>query len=56
MVIESVNPMWTDLSRDWYEYEPADYERSIESKHRSKRRSFRFASGWQFIWQAKVAF
>ena len=32
MVIESVNPMWTDLSRDWYEYEPADYKRAMDRK------------------------
>jgi predicted methyltransferase len=29
-LIESVNPVWTDLSRDWYEYEPADYGRALD--------------------------
>lgn len=29
-LIESVNPAWTDLSRDWYEYEPADYRRALD--------------------------
>jgi putative endonuclease len=24
-LIESSNPAWTDLSREWYDYEPADY-------------------------------
>ncbi|HEV2133846.1 MAG TPA: hypothetical protein VGR47_06245 [Terracidiphilus sp.] len=28
-LIESANPAWVDLSRDWYEYEPADYRRAI---------------------------
>jgi len=27
-LIEAVNPVWVDLSRDWYEYEPADYRRA----------------------------
>ncbi len=27
-LIESQNPTWLDLSRDWYEYEPADYLRA----------------------------
>jgi putative endonuclease len=27
-LIESVNPAWTDLSRDWYDCEPADYRRA----------------------------
>jgi putative endonuclease len=27
-LIESVNPTWTDLSRDWYDCEPADYLRA----------------------------
>jgi putative endonuclease len=28
-LIESSNPGWIDLSRDWYEYEPADYRRAL---------------------------
>ena len=31
-LIESLNPTWTDLSRDWYEYEPADYKRALDRK------------------------
>ena len=27
-LIESVNPTWSDLSRDWYDYEAADYRRA----------------------------
>lgn len=27
-LIESANPAWVDLSRDWYEYEPADARRA----------------------------
>jgi putative endonuclease len=27
-LIESGNPTWADLSRGWYEYEPADYSRA----------------------------
>jgi putative endonuclease len=29
-LIESSNPGWIDLSRDWYEYEPADYRRALD--------------------------
>jgi putative endonuclease len=29
-LIEKVNPTWADLSRDWYEYEPADYKRALD--------------------------
>jgi putative endonuclease len=29
-LIESANPAWTDLSRDWYEYEPADCLRALD--------------------------
>ena len=29
-LIESLNPTWIDLSRDWYEYEPADYRRALD--------------------------
>jgi putative endonuclease len=28
-LIESVNAAWVDLSRDWYDCEPADYRRSL---------------------------
>ena len=28
VLIERMNPAWVDLSRDWYEYEPADYKRA----------------------------
>jgi putative endonuclease len=29
-LIESANPAWVDLSRDWYDYEPADYRRAFD--------------------------
>ena len=29
-LIESANPAWIDLSRDWYEVEPADYRRALD--------------------------
>ncbi|HTV56428.1 MAG TPA: GIY-YIG nuclease family protein [Terriglobia bacterium] len=29
-LIESVNPVWIDLSRDWYDCEPADYRRALD--------------------------
>jgi putative endonuclease len=29
-LIESVNPAWVDLSRDWYDAEPADYRRALD--------------------------
>jgi putative endonuclease len=29
-LIESTNAIWADLSRDWYEYEPADYRRALD--------------------------
>ncbi len=29
-LIEAMNPVWADLSRDWYEYEPADYRRALD--------------------------
>ena len=28
--IEGMNPAWMDLSRDWYDYEPADYRRALD--------------------------
>ena len=33
-LIESMNPAWTDLSRDWYECEPADYRRALDRMDR----------------------
>jgi len=29
-LIESINPSWTDLSRNWYDCEPADYRRALD--------------------------
>jgi len=29
-LIEAANPTWTDLSRDWYDLEPADYNRALD--------------------------
>ena len=29
-LIERMNPAWIDLSRDWFEYEPADYRRATD--------------------------
>jgi putative endonuclease len=29
-LIESLNAAWVDLSRDWYDYEPADYLRAVD--------------------------
>ena len=29
-LIEAMNPVWVDLSRDWYDYEPADYRRALD--------------------------
>jgi putative endonuclease len=29
-LIESSNQGWIDLSRDWYDYEPADYQRALD--------------------------
>jgi putative endonuclease len=28
--MESANPTWADLSRDWYDLEPADYRRALD--------------------------
>jgi putative endonuclease len=33
-LIESINPAWTDLSRDWYDCEPADYLRALDRMDR----------------------
>jgi putative endonuclease len=29
-LIEKVNPVWADLSRDWYDLEPADLKRATD--------------------------
>jgi putative endonuclease len=29
-LIETMNAAWGDLSHEWYDYEPADYPRSLE--------------------------
>ena len=29
-LIEAANPIWLDLSRDWYDLEPADYRRAMD--------------------------
>jgi putative endonuclease len=29
-LMESTNPAWVDLSREWYDYEPADYRRALD--------------------------
>jgi putative endonuclease len=29
-LIEAANPTWEDLSRDWYDLEPADYRRALD--------------------------
>lgn len=29
-LIEAVNPVWEDLSRGWYDLEPADYRRALD--------------------------
>ena len=29
-LVESINPAWVDLSREWYECEPADYARALD--------------------------
>ena len=29
-LIEAINPVWEDLSRDWYDLEPADYRRALD--------------------------
>jgi hypothetical protein len=40
-LMSPMNAVWTELSGDWYEYEPADYKRTwIEWKLRSNRRPF----------------
>ncbi len=29
-LIESINAAWVDLSREWYDLEPADYSRALD--------------------------
>ena len=29
-LIEGANPAWADLSREWYDIEPADYARALD--------------------------
>jgi putative endonuclease len=29
-LIESRNPAWVDLSRDWFDCEPADFRRALD--------------------------
>jgi putative endonuclease len=29
-LIEAANPTWEDLSREWYDLEPADYSRALD--------------------------
>ena len=29
-LIEAANPVWVDLSREWYDLEPADYGRALD--------------------------
>jgi putative endonuclease len=29
-LIEQTNPAWVDLSRNWYDLEPADYNRALD--------------------------
>jgi putative endonuclease len=29
VLIESQNPAWVDLSREWYDVEPADWKRAM---------------------------
>jgi len=30
ILIERMNPAWVDLSRDWFDYEPADFKRAAD--------------------------
>jgi hypothetical protein len=46
-LIEKTNSAWIDLSKDWYDVEPADYKRAtdrmlsqVRSGVKSNRRSF----------------
>jgi putative endonuclease len=29
-LIERMNPAWVDLSKDWYDFEPADFKRATD--------------------------
>ncbi|HUB51396.1 MAG TPA: GIY-YIG nuclease family protein [Terracidiphilus sp.] len=29
-LIEKLNPAWVDLSKDWYDFEPADFKRASD--------------------------
>jgi putative endonuclease len=29
-LIEKTNPVWVDLSKDWYDVEPADFKRATD--------------------------
>jgi putative endonuclease len=29
-LVEALNPTWQDLSREWYDLEPADYSRALD--------------------------
>jgi putative endonuclease len=45
-LIEAANPTWGDLSREWYDLEPADYRAPWTAWiTKGNRRSFRCASG-----------
>jgi putative endonuclease len=37
VLIEPTNPIWADLSRDWYECEPADYRRALDRMETEKQ-------------------
>ncbi|MFZ0302798.1 MAG: GIY-YIG nuclease family protein [Terracidiphilus sp.] len=30
VLIERMNPAWVDLSKDWYDFEPADFKRATD--------------------------
>ena len=32
-LIENMNPAWIDLSKDWYDLEPADFKRATDPMH-----------------------
>ncbi len=36
-LIESTNPIWADLGRDWHDYEPADYRRALDRMETEKQ-------------------
>ena len=44
-LIEATNPAWVDLSREWYDVEPADLKRATDRMLlKDSRRCFDFAS------------